>query len=128
MGQVGLACTQLTSLKARSCPGLTLNAMQGFPELRHLDLTGCDCIAPATAVRNVIMGALAIVRWRTMGCTQLFGRVVYEPVSLESTEEVLSTDDALNTTLTHSCASTWPGSIHACVMLASKQPRSSLWC
>ncbi|CAL8472159.1 g11701 [Coccomyxa elongata] len=48
--EVGLACTQLTRLKARNCPGLTLNAIQGFPELRHLDLTGCDCIAPATAV------------------------------------------------------------------------------
>jgi hypothetical protein len=40
----------LTSLRAAGCPGLTLNAMQGFPELRHLDLSGCDCIAPATAV------------------------------------------------------------------------------
>jgi hypothetical protein len=25
--------------------------MHGFPELRHLDLTGCEGIAPATAVR-----------------------------------------------------------------------------
>lgn len=48
--QVGLACVHLTSLTAAGCPGLTLNAMQGFPELLHLDLSGCDCIAPATAV------------------------------------------------------------------------------
>lgn len=44
----------LTSLRAAGCPGLTLNAMQGFPELRHLDLSSCDCIAPATAVRSCL--------------------------------------------------------------------------
>ena len=38
------------TLIAARCPGITLNSMHGFPELRHLDLTGCEGIAPATAV------------------------------------------------------------------------------
>jgi hypothetical protein len=50
--QVGMICTQITSLQARCCPGVTLNAIHGFPKLKHLDLTACDCVAPATAVRS----------------------------------------------------------------------------
>ena len=55
-----MACVNLTSLKAAGCPGLTLNAVAGFPVLRELDLSGCDCIAPATAVRAFT--------WRLSGC------------------------------------------------------------
>ena len=48
--QVGRTCKAVTTLIAAKCPGITLNSMQGFPELRHLDLTGCEGIAPGTAV------------------------------------------------------------------------------
>ena len=48
--QVGRTCTSVRTLIAARCPGITLNSMHGFPELRHLDLTGCEGIAPATAV------------------------------------------------------------------------------
>ena len=40
----------MRTLIAAKCPGITLNSMHGFPELRHLDLTGCEGIAPGTAV------------------------------------------------------------------------------
>ena len=40
----------MRTLIAARCPGITLNSMHGFPELRNLDLTGCEGIAPATAV------------------------------------------------------------------------------
>ena len=50
--QLASACAGVTSLRAAGCPGLTLNAVGGFPALRELDLSGCDCIAPATAVRS----------------------------------------------------------------------------
>jgi hypothetical protein len=55
--QVANACVAVTSLKAAGCPGLTLNAVGGFPQLRVLDLSGCDCIAPATAVRFLLLPA-----------------------------------------------------------------------
>lgn len=86
MVQVGLACTQLTRLKARNCPGLTLNAMQGFPELRHLDLTGCDCIAPATAVCTThrFWGTCNTLSGAPSNLVILFGLVVYMPVSCEA--------------------------------------------
>ena len=48
--QVGRTCKAVTTLIAAKCPGITLNSMQGFPELRHLDLTACEGIAPGTAV------------------------------------------------------------------------------
>ena len=59
--QVGIACVNLTSLKAAGCPGLTLNAVAGFPMLRDLDLSGCDCIAPATAVRAQLCAFLRML-------------------------------------------------------------------
>ena len=40
----------MRTLIAAKCPGITLNSMHGFPELRHLDLTGCEGIAAGTAV------------------------------------------------------------------------------
>ena len=48
--QVGRTCRSVRTLIAAKCPGITLNSMHGFPELRHLDLTGCEGIAPGTAV------------------------------------------------------------------------------
>ena len=42
----------MRTLILAKCPGITLNSMHGFPELRHLDLTGCDGIAPGTAVSD----------------------------------------------------------------------------
>jgi hypothetical protein len=44
--QFSLACLQVTRLVARSCISLTMRGVRGFPELRSLDLGGCDGVVP----------------------------------------------------------------------------------
>lgn len=46
MMQVANVCHHVTRLTARQCIGLNMTNVRGFPELRALDLTGCDSIAP----------------------------------------------------------------------------------
>ena len=50
--QAAARLSKLQELVLSSCSGITLSAVRGFPALTFLDLSHCEALLPASAVRN----------------------------------------------------------------------------